>query len=97
MAKTQIGVVEDEIAMDIQDRLELLGYSVPAVASSGQEAIRKAGQIHPDLVLMDIVLEGDMDGVETAEQIKNRFDIPVVYLTAYADKRTLQRAKITEL
>ena len=98
MAKAQILVVEDEniIAMDIQSRLEFLGYAVPAVAYSGEEAIRKVSEVHPDLVLMDIVLEGKMDGVEAAEQIKVQFDIPVVYLTAYADENTLQRAKITE-
>ena len=98
MAKTQILVVEDEniIAMDIQSRLERLGYTVPAAASCGAEAIRKAGEIHPDLVLMDIILEGEIDGIEAAEQIKIQFDIPVVYLTAHADDGTLQRAKITE-
>lgn len=98
MANARILVVEDEniIAMDIQSRLERLGYTVPATASCGAEAIRKAGEIHPDLVLMDIVLEGEIDGIEAAEQIKVQFDIPVVYLTAYADESTLQRAKITE-
>jgi len=91
-------VVEDKgiVAKDIQNTLKRLGYAVPTVVSSGEEAIKKAVEIHPDLVLMDIVLKGDMDGIEAAEQIHNRLNIPVVYLTAYADKNILQRAKITE-
>lgn len=98
MAKAQILIVEDEsiVAKDIQNTLKILGYAVSAVASSGEEAVKKAAETHPDLVLMDIVLGGDMDGVEAAAQIRARFDIPVVYLTAYADDETLQRAKITE-
>ena len=98
MANAQIMVVEDEgvISKDIQNMLRNLGFSVPAIAFSGEEAIKKAAETHPDLVLMDIVLEGKMDGVEAAEQIRDRFDIPVVYLTAYADDNTLQRAKVTE-
>lgn len=93
----QIIVVEDEnvVAMDLQNQLQRLGYAVPAIASSGEEAIRKVGEIRPDLVLMDIRLKGEMDGVEAAEQIKTRFKVPVIYLTAYADAATLQRAKAT--
>jgi PAS domain S-box-containing protein len=91
-------VVEDEIivAKSIQERLSKLGYAVPAVVPSGSEALKEVEKIHPDLVLMDIKLEGDMDGIETAEQIRSRFDIPIVYLTAYADEEILQRAKVTE-
>ena len=98
MAKAQILVVEDEgiIAQDIQNTLKKLGYAVPAIAYSGKEGIEKAQEIQPDLVLMDIVLGGGIDGIEAAEQIRRRFHIPVVYLTAYADEKTLQRAKITE-
>jgi PAS domain S-box-containing protein len=98
MANSRILVVEDEgiIAKDIQSTLNRSGYSVIAIASSGEEAIKKAMETHPDLVLMDIVLQGDMDGVAAAEKIRDRFDIPVVYLTAYSDDTTLQRAKITE-
>ncbi len=98
MTNARILVVEDEgiIAKDIQNILKSLGYAVPAIASSGEGAIKKAAETFPDLVLMDIVLEGHMDGVEAAEQIRDRFGIPVVYLTAYADNKTLQRAKITE-
>ena len=98
MANAQVLVVEDAsiIAKDIQDILRRLGYAVPVVVSSGEKAIQKAAEMHPDLVLMDIMLKGDMDGVEAAQQIRDRFHIPVVYLTAYADEDTLQRAKIAE-
>jgi PAS domain S-box-containing protein len=98
MANAQILVVEDEsiVAKGIQNELRSLGYAVPAVASSGEEALRKAEETSPDLVLMDIVLKGDMDGVETSQHLRSRFNIPVVYLTAYADSPTLQRAKVTE-
>ena len=98
MANAQILVVEDEIivAKDIQNTLINVGYAVPAVASSGAEAIEKAADTRPDLILMDIRLKGDIDGVQAAQQIRALFDIPVIYLTAYADYETLQRAKITE-
>jgi len=91
-------VVEDEgiVARDIQNVLERLGHVVPGIAASAAEAVRKAGTILPDLVLMDIVLRGDMDGVEAAERIREGYDIPVVYLTAYADDPTLQRARATD-
>ena len=98
MEKAQILVVEDEeiVAEDIKDSLESLGYAVSGIVSCGKEAIEKAGETHPDLVLMDIMLEGDMDGVEAAGQLGDRFNIPVVYLTAYADEDTLERAKRSE-
>jgi two-component system cell cycle sensor histidine kinase/response regulator CckA len=91
-------IVEDEsiVAEDIRRSLEHLGYAVSAAVSSGEEAITAAGEKNPDLVLMDIVLRGDMDGIEAAEQLKTQFNIPVVYLTAYADDKKLQRAMITE-
>jgi len=97
MADPQILVVEDEaiVAKGIQNMLKSLGYAVSAIASSGKDAIKKAVEKRPDLVLMDIVLEGGMDGIQAAEQIRTRFDIPVVYLTAYADESTVQRAKMT--
>jgi PAS domain S-box-containing protein len=98
MSNAQILVVEDEllVAKDIQNILTKLGYSVPAIAASGEDAIKKVIENQPDLVLMDIVLKGDLDGVNTAEQIRLKFDIPIIYLTAYADDKTLERAKITE-
>ena len=96
--KTKILVVEDErvSAEDIKMSLQRLGYSVSGMAVSGEEAVRKAEEMRPDLVLMDIVLKGEMDGIEAASAISSRLDIPVVYLTAHADKKTLARAKITE-
>lgn len=96
--KIKIMVVEDEriVAQDIQSSLESLGYDVPAVVSSGEEAIEKAGELEPDLILMDIVLRGKLNGIETTKQIHTNYDIPVIYLTAYADTSTLDKAKKTE-
>jgi PAS domain S-box-containing protein len=98
MANARIQVVEDEsiVALDIKDNLEILGYNVVAVESSGEQAIQKAIETRPDLVLMDIRLKGEMDGIEAAQQIRAHLGTPVIYLTAYADEATLQRAKITE-
>lgn len=97
MNPIKILVVEDEVivAEDIGFRLKKLGYIVTATVASGEEAIEKVAENRPDLVLMDIVLKGDMDGVTAAEKIRNRVDIPTVFLTAYADDQTLQRAKLT--
>ena len=97
MAKAKILVVEDEsiIAMDIAMSLESLGYEVTATVPSGEQAIEKVAEDKPDLIFMDIVIKGEMDGIETAERIRSQFNIPVVYLTAYADEKTLERAKIT--
>ncbi|MCD6117801.1 PAS domain S-box protein [bacterium] len=95
--KPVILVVEDErvVAEDIQRSLEQMGYSVPAVSASGEDAIKKVEQYHPNLILMDIVIRGDMNGIETAEKIVSKYDVPIVYLTAYADKKTLEEAKQT--
>jgi CheY-like chemotaxis protein len=97
MSQPKIVVVEDEgiVAKNIKHMLKGLGYEVPAIVSSGKDAIQKAAETKPDLMLMDIVLEGDMDGIEAAKQIQTRFDIPVVYLTAHADDTTVLRAKMT--
>jgi PAS domain S-box-containing protein len=97
MPQANILVVEDEpiVAKDIQLSLQRLGYGVPAMAASGEDAIRKTRESHPDLILMDIVLKGKMDGVETVKQIRQHYDVPVIYLTAYADDHTLERAKKT--
>src|SRR5574341_2598608 len=98
MVKKRIMIVEDEsiIADDLKENLQNLGYAVTSIASSGEEAIKKAEENKPDLVLMDIMLEGEMDGIEAAGQIRFRFNIPIVYLTAYSDEKLLERAKITE-
>ncbi len=91
----KILIVEDEriTAEDLEEVLKDLGYQVSAVVSSGEEAIREGERNQPDLVLMDIRIKGDMDGAETARILRERFDLPVVYLTAHADRDTLERAK----
>ena len=98
MKNEKILVVEDEriIAIDLQRRLERFGYTVVAIASSGDLAIELVKQHSPDIILMDIMLVGDIDGIETATIIKNDFSIPVIFLTAYSDEKTLERAKIAE-
>jgi PAS domain S-box-containing protein len=96
--RAKVLIVENEgiVAFNVQRRLEGLGYSVVANVSSGEDAIDAAVETNPDLVLMDIKLEGTVDGIEAAIQIRDRFQIPVVYLTAYTDDETLNRAKLTE-
>jgi diguanylate cyclase (GGDEF)-like protein/PAS domain S-box-containing protein len=98
MEKTRILVVEDEglIARDIENMVRNAGYEVCGVVSSGEEAVEEADKTEPDLILMDIILQGSMDGVEAAEKIRGRLNIPVIYLTAHTDENTLERAKLTE-
>ena len=97
MAEGRILIVEDEhiVAIGIKRMLKGLGYTVTGVASSGEDAISKAESTFPDLVLMDIMLKGELDGVEAAKEIKERFDVPVVYLTAYSDSNIVERVKKT--
>jgi PAS domain S-box-containing protein len=96
--QTKILLVEDEVitAMDIKGALELKGFEVVSIVTTGKDAIEKTGIFNPDIVLMDITLEGKIDGIKTAEIVKKRFDIPVVYLTAHSDEQTVKRAKLTE-
>jgi len=98
MGKAKILVVEDEIIVsaDIQATLKNLGYDIVGSASTGEDAVRIVSKNEPDLILMDIMLQGDVDGVEAADQIKDLYNIPVVFLTAYSDDKTLARAKISE-
>ncbi len=98
MARTKILIVEDEkiVALDIKNTLLHLGYAVCGIALSGEEVLKQIKETQPALVLMDIVLKGDMDGIEAAEHVRHRSNIPVIYLTAYADQKTWERAKITE-
>ncbi len=98
MNKAAILVVEDEavVAMDIETVLQDLGYTVVGIAATGEEAIRQAAEHHPDLVLMDIRLRGEMDGIEAARRIRAQAAIPIVYLTAFADEEVIARAKLTE-
>jgi PAS domain S-box-containing protein len=96
--KAKILVVEDEriVAEDIRSSLKKLGYEVPAVVSTGSEALKTIGRVQPDLVLMDVVLRMEMNGIQTAERIRRLHDVPIIYLTAYADDETLEKAKKTE-
>ena len=95
MSKERIYIVEDEriIAIDLQRRLERLGYRVCGMAASGEEALAGIRQNLPDLVLMDIVIQGELDGIQVAITIKNELNIPVIFLSAYTDSKTLERAK----
>lgn len=96
--KIQILIAEDEyiVAMDIKNVLEKIGYQVTSFVNSGMDVIQKAATEMPDLILMDIILNGSMDGIETAKIIKSKYNIPIVYLTALIDEETLHKAKITE-
>jgi PAS domain S-box-containing protein len=98
MSNTRILVVEDEsiVAKDIQNTLIKLGYEVPATASSAASAYEKLEMIKPDLVFLDIKLKGEEDGIHIAEHIKEKYNIPVIFLTSYVDQTTLDRAKVTE-
>lgn len=98
MSKNNILVVEDEaiVSKDIQQSLKKLGYNIVGASATGERAIELANEYKPDLVLMDIMLKGDMSGIDTAEKIKETLNIPVIYLTAYADENTLSKAKVTE-
>jgi len=97
VVRANILVVEDEFitARHIADSLKELGYGVTGIVATGEEAVKKAAETRPDLVLMDIRLKGSMDGIQAAEQIAS-LEIPIVYLTSYSDDRTMERAKITE-
>lgn len=91
-------IVEDEllIAKGIQRCLRMHNYPDTHIAITGEKALDKISDIHPDLVLMDIMLKGNMDGIQTAKEIRSLYDIPIIYLTSYSDKETLERAKQTE-
>lgn len=93
----KILIIEDEniTAFEIQTKLESWGYDVVGLAGTGEEAIQIANENGTDLILADIVLRGDMDGIDAVERISQRFDVPVIYLTAHADGDTFERAKLT--
>ncbi len=97
MDKAKILIVEDEaiIAMEIESQLQGLGYEVTSIVDTGEKAVKKAEEDKPDLILMDIRIKGEMDGIEAAEEIRNRFGIPVIFSTAYLDEERIERAKIT--
>jgi len=96
--KAKILIAEDEtiIAIDIKSILQKIGYSVPEIATSGEKVIESLSNEKPDLILMDISLAGKLDGIETAEIISRKYDLPIVYLTALTNNETLERARVTE-
>ncbi len=98
MEKLNIFIVEDEsiVAKDIQNNLIKLGYNVLGIANNGKDAIDQIRETNPDVVLMDIMIKGDLTGIEVAEQVRKFISVPVIFLTAYADESTLSRAKVTE-
>jgi CheY-like chemotaxis protein len=98
LMKERIMLVEDELitALDIQRMLEKVGYQVSATISSGEEAVEKVMAINPDLIIMDIFLSDDMDGIEATTLISKQIDIPVIFLTANADSTTIKRADKTK-
>lgn len=98
MPKNSILVVEDEVlvARDIQARLVRMGYDVVGVTGKGKEAVTKALSLRPDLILMDINLRDDVDGVEASVRIREQYKVPVIFCTAYSNEETLERAKISD-
>ena len=98
MVSARVLVVEDEsiLALGVKSKLEKMGHKTVEIVDSGEKAIAAAKKHQPDIILMDIVLKGDMDGIEAAKVIKAQLDIPVIYVTAYADEDIIKRAKITE-
>ena len=98
MNNINVLVVEDEsiVSKDIQHSLKKLGYIVVGAAASGDKALELVKSENPDIVLMDIMLKGGMNGIEVAEIVKKEYNIPVIFLTAYADESTLSKAKVTE-
>jgi PAS domain S-box-containing protein len=98
MSKARIMVVEDEgvVAMQVAETLRGLGYEVPLIAMTGEDAVSKLLETEPDLVLMDIHLRGGVSGIEAAHRIRQRLDVPIVYLTAFSDSETLEQAQLTE-
>jgi len=97
MNRAKILIVEDEpeVAKSLEMRLKKLGFSVAGREETAETAIKKAGELHPDIVLMDIELSGKMDGVQAADYIRKNYRIPVIYLTALCDTETLERVGTT--
>ena len=94
--KKKILIVEDEfiVALDLENSLEKLGFTVVERTASGEEACRLAFELMPDIILMDIMLADGIDGINAAERIKSRFDIPIIFLTGFADSATINRAQV---
>lgn len=98
MDKSRVLIVEDEtiVAMDIERRLKFMGYEVLHPVTTGEDAVLRAAEQSPDIILMDIMLDGELDGIDAAAVIRSQQSVPVIYLTAYADEETLKRAQVTE-
>ena len=98
MKKSRILIVEDEaiIAMETARNLKKLGYEVISIIDTGEEAIKKAEEEKPDLVLMDIRISGNMDGIEAAKKIQDLFDIPIIFTTAWLNEETINQTKLTK-
>src|SRR4051794_24739069 len=98
MISANVIVVEDErvVALHLKQQLTRLGYSVPAMATSGDQALRQIAEHRPDVVLMDVHIDGPQDGIDTAAKIPPEFQTPVIYLTAYSEEATLERARGTK-
>lgn len=98
MADTRILIVEDEqiTAMEVQSMLEEMGYEAAGIVDRGNDALDRLEEDSVDLVIMDIRLPGDLNGIETTEEINERFDVPVIYFSAYSDDQTLEGARDTE-
>ncbi len=98
MSRINVLIVEDEIivAKDIKQCLKKLGYNVVGIEIKGENAVKSAISKKPDIILMDIMLKGKINGIESAEIIRKNNNIPIIFLTAYADENTLSKAKITE-
>jgi two-component system, response regulator PdtaR len=94
----KILIVEDEflVSADLKYLLESMNYKVVGIASNGVDAIRMAGKTVPDMLLVDMTLKGNIDGIDTAKQIYNQYNIPVVYLTSFYDNDLIERAEITQ-
>lgn len=97
MSDYKVLIVEDEllVAADIEESLEILGYSVIGSVATGKDALQKVDEQLPDIILMDIMLKGDMTGIDTANAIRQKHDVPIVYLTANADISTIEKAKVS--
>ena len=97
MPSKRVLIVEDEniVAADIRARLDQLGYDVVGHVTTGRDSVLKAKELNPDIILMDIKLKGNMDGVSAAALINETCSIPIIYMTAFADETTISRAKIT--
>ncbi len=89
----RIGIVEDEgiVAMDIKNSLISLGYEVPFTVDSGEKALQKLGEVEIDMLLMDIIIKGNMDGITTSKAVREKYSFPIIFLTAFEDGATIER------